>query len=364
MIEDYINENKELYHKALGTVKLDKITKDFIYYSTKKHGVLPFFYFDIGKVLFLNSEHAKRYFSNSEEYLEFCEDEIKKEIIRIQVEKQIDEEKRIAKVEKEKRLLIALAEEERRILEEKLESERKQQELKLEYRRKKQNNIPNIKKVIDKRKITQLLHFTRIENLYSIIEKGLVPVNKQIENSIIAARNDTKRMENHKECTSLSIEFPNYKMLYMLKENNEGTKWVILGLKPELLVSENHKKYFCYTNAASLLPKVELDISLRWSTKFEKMFEDPLVYEDGVEKERSNLIPDNFTTDPQAEILVDGLINNGFIKNVYFNSQNDLNYYIENHNNVKAREINFQINPYLFSSRQDYKLWIKRSKNG
>ena len=71
-----------------------------------------------------------------------------------------------------------------------------------------------IEKVVNERDIRWLMHFTRIENLESILENGLLPRNSFERLDIEPLTNDSLRLDGFLEAISLSIQSPNYKMFY------------------------------------------------------------------------------------------------------------------------------------------------------
>ena len=103
------------------------------------------------------------------------------------------------------------------------------------------NHKSEIQQICKKRCITTLFHFTRIENLQSILHEGL------IGRSILETRgkqflwNDNDRSDCCPQATCLSISFPNYKMFWEIrktKEKAEGIKdsqWVVLLLDAKVL---------------------------------------------------------------------------------------------------------------------------------
>jgi len=164
------------------------------------------------------------------------------------------------------------------------------------------------------REITALVHFTRIENLSSILSHGLLS-RRELENrpDISPIINDTERLDGCRGAVSLSIGFPNYRMFFKYR-NHTATSWVILQLHPRLLWDLDCA--FCPGNAAGIAIKT-IPISQRRDVEMlEAMFgERP-------EKRREELsIPLHFTTDPQAEVLVFGEIDPTYILAVDFRSE-------------------------------------------
>jgi hypothetical protein len=81
------------------------------------------------------------------------------------------------------------------------------------------NREAQIQQICDERDIETLVHFTRVENLSSILQNGLLS-RKALETSGQQFLfNDPDRIDGHKEAICLSISFPNYKMFYPIRED-------------------------------------------------------------------------------------------------------------------------------------------------
>ena len=98
-----------------------------------------------------------------------------------------------------------------------------------------------IQQFCEERKIETLVHFTRIENLDSILQHGLVG------RSLLQTRqqqflwNDEIRADGCPQAICLSISFPNYKMFWGIRRKAEKTmgiadsQWVVLLLDAKVL---------------------------------------------------------------------------------------------------------------------------------
>ena len=85
------------------------------------------------------------------------------------------------------------------------------------------------------------MHFTRIDNLNSILKNGLIPVSIQQKMKIPSARNDEQRIDSKLDCTSCSITFPNYKLFYTFREYKfPGSGWVVIVLDKDVLFSPSN----------------------------------------------------------------------------------------------------------------------------
>lgn len=145
------------------------------------------------------------------------------------------------------------------------------------------------------RGVTELIHFTPINNLPNILKEGLVP-RKILEDKgadfiwLDAYRHDGK---NH---INLSISNPNIKMFYSYRKPND-LDFVVLTLDPSL-VSQYHCTYTT-TNAAS---------NTAMSSSVEELFSG----------NRPEGFQDNWTTDNQAEVLVEETISPEYILSIQF----------------------------------------------
>ena len=129
-----------------------------------------------------------------------------------------------------------------------------------------------IKKIIQQRKIQNLIHFTRFENLESILRSGFISRKILIEKKFYFEPNDTGRLDCKDDATCFSIEFPNSFLLNTFKKKYPHSKWVIIILNINLI---NHysKKHFCNRNAGGAASWVNSDNSKNWLA-FESMFDE------------------------------------------------------------------------------------------
>jgi hypothetical protein len=112
-----------------------------------------------------------------------------------------------------------------------------------------------IRRICNRHCITTLVHFTRIENLRSILQNGL------LNRSLLETRgqqffcNDSDRVDGHPEAICLSISFPNYRMFYSIRKQKEkaeevkDSQWVVLLLDAKVLWELDCA--FCQENASS-----------------------------------------------------------------------------------------------------------------
>lgn len=162
------------------------------------------------------------------------------------------------------------------------------------------------------RNIDRLFHFTRAENVPGILKNGLLPPSHIEAKDLQCTSNDQYR-HDELDAICLSIEWPNYKMFYILRCNVPlETSWAVLQINPAVLWKKNC--CFSVTNAADgsvSSTSVEKRSGL---AAFQKLFQD---YQG---KKRVDLgLPDFYPTNPQAEVSCFDPIEPEYIDAVWFN---------------------------------------------
>ena len=197
--------------------------------------------------------------------------------------------------------------------------------------------------------ISTLMHFTRIENLDTILEHGLLTRERleEPDQKITPTFNDSLRLDNVKASVSLSISFPNYKMLYKYRCSARGD-WAVLLLHANLLWELDC--LFCHSNAASNQIR---DVPFDERRKIGALI---FLFQDYHPNQRKSLdIPDSYPTDPQAEVLVLDAVPPTYISELHFFSS--LSW--QNWKTMSRINHNLPINcqsPY-FSPRCDWLYW-------
>lgn len=197
----------------------------------------------------------------------------------------------------------------------------------------------SIESLIKERNIKSLIHFTRIENLENILNKGIVSRNSigedgfknvwddffEVENNKQKyLYNDDLRLDNKKDYSCFSISFPNNEMLYRLRKNNENSHWAILILSSNILLNYDCLFYPC--NAASNSVRHEDIESFKGEVALENMF-----YSEG----RDSYLTNKYPTDVQAEVLIKGIISPEYIVFVFLDNESLVNQYKEKYPNYK-----------------------------
>ena len=196
------------------------------------------------------------------------------------------------------------------------------------------------------KKIDYLFHFTRIENLASILTHGLLTKSQSQLANIPALTNDQYRYDAE-DAICLSIGFPNYKMFYRLRRDNPESDWVVLGIRPAVLWEKDCA--FCVENAA----RKSVSCIPIGDRKGPEAFE--LLFRDFGDKKRNALkIPDKYPTNPQAEVLVFGTVEPRYIVGLAFSKLATLQQF-QGRTPIQM----LSTSPY-FGARSDYAHWTKQ----
>jgi hypothetical protein len=196
-----------------------------------------------------------------------------------------------------------------------------------------------IKKHARKRRIMRLVHFTQSGNLPCISKHGLYSRRLLETKGVRFNPSDEGRFDRRLDWVSISISFPNYKMFYSKRQNLQG-EWMVLWIKPEVLWELDCTFY--YTNAARLNTSRYQMEDWRSCEAFEKMF--------GFKMHRGD-IPDCYTTDPQAEVMVRDHIPLEFIQKVIVLNK------CEAEELKKITDIPVEVDSFFFDGRRDYEYW-------
>lgn len=203
-----------------------------------------------------------------------------------------------------------------------------------------------LKDAVKERDVKILWHFTRLSNLESILDIGLLPRSQFTKFGLNPDINDEYRYDECSEANCLSISFPNYKMFFKYRKQDESVEWVVLGIKTDVLWQKDCA--FCVTNAASASVRFIPLPERKGIAAFNKLFDEI----EGKPNREKLKLPKFYPTDPQAEVLVFDRIEPEFIIGAAFNSEDKVNIY-----KSRYSDFDFVQNSNLFSARVDYQVW-------
>lgn len=173
----------------------------------------------------------------------------------------------------------------------------------------------DILELVRDRKIPFLTHFTRLENLASTMQHGLLPRADVTRHAADAITNDGLRLDGRQEYNCLSVSFPNSLMFYRFRKDNVGSEWVVLLLPPVLLGRSG--ALFCKHNAADSRISSTDACALSTPAALAAMFDEIPNHQSRADQR----LKDKDPTDVQAEILLPGRIEPEMIKAVVFPSK-------------------------------------------
>ncbi|WP_426115557.1 DarT ssDNA thymidine ADP-ribosyltransferase family protein [Pseudomonas sp. DSP3-2-2] len=166
-----------------------------------------------------------------------------------------------------------------------------------------------------------LVHFTRVENLPSIMQRGLCSITTLTEATVDFKFNDRLRLEGRPDAVCLSIGYPNDKMFahYRWKTPEQG--WVVLVI--DRCVLWTLSVAFCNHNAADNRIRQQSLDDLKTVSAFDNLF-NPV--QGLASREENKLLPFD-PTDVQAEVLAFDTVSPDFIKGVVFSDESSLQTY-------------------------------------
>ena len=203
-----------------------------------------------------------------------------------------------------------------------------------------------IQELITQRAIKHVLHFTRMQNMGSIVRHGLVPRGDLSARGIPFSHNDDVRLDGALNASCLTLSWPNYKMFYRYRTANPTVPWVVVSFKPDILWQ--HDCAFCIENAASNRVRAVALRERKSVGALQSLFIDQEYY-----PTRAKLgIPAHFPTNPQAEILLFGTLPTQLIQVVLVPSEA-----LAQQFRAIAPTVPTRVSPNAFSPRLDWEFW-------
>lgn len=194
--------------------------------------------------------------------------------------------------------------------------------------------------ILKERGVGKIVHFTKVDNLESIFEYGIRSVEQLDLLSIDYLNSDLYRLDGKLNGISTSISFPNYKMFYKKRMESPNTKWAVITIKPKIIIDKLDSEFYASNAANGMYSLIDAPTS---NDDLLGMF---------CEENRDPLIPNSYTTDPQAEVLI-----NNSIANNYFISVETKGNISKVKSLTRNAHIDYNANSQLFNARKDYKRW-------
>lgn len=204
----------------------------------------------------------------------------------------------------------------------------------------------DIKAETARRNIEFLCHFTRIENVSDIARDGLISrdeLNKIGRDGIF---NDGDRHDRQEGAICCSVSYPNYKVFFPFRCKISCAGWVVVILKPDVLWEKECA--FSVENAASSNVS-DMPIKNRIGVDaFKAMFDE---WPGGASRKALG-VSDEYTTNPQAEVLVGETIEPHYFLGFATSNQPDADQI-----NTRLGEISAVCAPWCFDLRRDWEYW-------
>jgi len=214
--------------------------------------------------------------------------------------------------------------------------------------------LDQIAEFVEVRRIPYLVHFTRIENVPSILEHGIVSRSELPPGYVT---NDDDRADEFLEASCLTVGFPNWSLFFKQRCRDKNVNWAVLTISTDALTTL--PCLFHSSNAASKQFRDKSDQALesRMGIKgLQSMFDDEPA---GLRAERA--LASYWTTDPQAEVLVFKTIPMKLITSTTFLRPNaDVAAAVAK----RAPSLEISFNGQLFRPRSDYQYWQSHRSNG
>lgn len=197
------------------------------------------------------------------------------------------------------------------------------------------------------RKVKHLVHFTVLDNLPSICKNGICSRFDQEQNGSVGVWTDANRYDAHLDCSSFSITFPNYLMMY---HKSKHFDLAVLLIDPMALEELGEENIAFYQGNAANKYNSSSSFSAHCGVKaLDKMFEAQVTDSKGIIIQRAKqCLPITQPTDPQAEVMIRGVVNPKYIKKIIFKTDADR----ESFNNIQAR---MDVDPRWFG--KPHKVW-------
>ena len=154
---------------------------------------------------------------------------------------------------------------------------------------------------IRKRKISGLTHFTRIDNLRSILSTGILPrtiiqKNRAFEKAVLSP---TPMPEQWQSMVPLNVSFPDHRLFSQMRVH-DPSDWVVLVIDPKIIA--DIPAYFFPARAVDFINYAKSEDEVL--TDFESASAWDYLFTDQVGAKRADLmIPDGYPTNPYTEVL-------------------------------------------------------------
>ena len=166
--------------------------------------------------------------------------------------------------------------------------------------------------LVEERDVQYLMHFTPVENIQSILDNGIIPRYHLMRDRKEVVVTDEERWDNRPDCTSFSISFPNYRMMF--KKQNDF-RFALLLVDPAVLLDLSIDQIYYLPDNAARMSKYGID-NFKGLDALKGLFSTPVKTNIGMKTREELDIPDCFPSNPQAEVFIKGIVKPKYIKAV------------------------------------------------
>ena len=222
-----------------------------------------------------------------------------------------------------------------------------------------ENRRREIQRLFERRGVNHLVHFTRLENLSSVIADGALLTREALEDPAHCPVlfSDDQRLDGRKDAVNLSIEFPNHRMFYKKRQESHTrpSDWVIIRLCSALAWELDCA--FCPGNAASGTYSGKALRDLRSVESLSACFAEKAPGP-GAPARKDLRIPERYPTDPQAEVLALEAVRLDYLEAIVFFDRRG----VQNWRVASPSHRGFPVaaDRQMFAPRDDYLHWTKR----
>ena len=220
--------------------------------------------------------------------------------------------------------------------------------------------VKAIRQFIKKNKLSCLTHFTRMDNLKSILQCGILPssILKNNKTFEFVESNQITLPPEWNSLVSLNLSFPDHKLFSDLN-NHKPSDWVILLI--DIRVILDLPFYFFPERANDIISLAPLPN--QFLGNFQKASDLKALFSDGKDFKRKDLdIPTFYPTYPTSEVLSFFPIAPSYITHIYFHSDYKFNQWVlHNTDFAMSQDRNrWAVGLEYFSPRSDYTFWKTR----
>ena len=220
-----------------------------------------------------------------------------------------------------------------------------------------EKKVKGIRQFIRKNRINYLTHFTRAENLKSILQFGLLPASILRGNPVFSGVyfSSLPLPPLWSSFVSLNISFPDYK-LFMQLQNHQPSDWVILLIDSKVL--GDFPCYFFPDRALSFINSAAAPGQVLNDFRSVKALKDLFTDRDGVKRKELD-IPPFFPTNPCTEILCGFPIGPSYITQIWFYSEYKFNQWVLSNTEFALKQDKnlWATGLQFYSPRSDYTFW-------